>query len=935
MNRSRGGPGVPSASCKPSPMKTFPADIQFCFPWRPYQQRVLTELADHLSDDRLHVIAPPGSGKTVLGLEAVRRLNRPTLILAPTLAIRDQWVDRFVALFLPPPHERPDWISTDLSRPAWMTVGTYQGLFSLYSGEPEEAPPEIEAESDSESAPGLEDDGNEDEDAPPSSAKAGGTVPEAFLPLKRMEVRTIVVDEAHHLKNAWWRSLTALIDSLDHPTVAALTATPPYDVSFAEWERYKALCGPVDSEISVPELLLEKNLCPHQDYVYLSSPTETERRPIQAFREAVDAFVKDLVLDFDFIDGVESHPWMAFPEEHLEEIFSETEAFSSMLVFLHHVDRWISSEALQTLGVERKAIPEITLEWLEILLTHAIYRDKGHFEPVSKRMKEIRRNLSRMGAVERRKVALRSTRKIQKSLTSSVGKLESIVEVVRVESESLKNELRMVVLTDFIYAGDMPDYIDDLKPVNRIGVVPVFERLRREHLWEIRPGILCGSLVVIPEEAVSDFQMIAAEIGVDLDRLRFEPLSHDPGFQIVHTLGTAGEQKVRMMTELFRLGGVNLLVGTKSLLGEGWDAPFLNSLILATWVGSWVLSNQMRGRAIRTEAGNPEKTANIWHLVCVAPGLEDVGGDLANLNRRFNAFVGVCPDGDRIENGLDRLGLPSSLAEDAALRASNAEMIRRARDRAGLRRAWETALKRGAIGVQMIEEVKAPPASVPGRIIVRNGAGLLVKQAIALVLLGLTFSAIAFGFGDPVLSAIAVLLFGGACLFFLPRTIRMVGWWARFGADAASLRQIGKGVLKTLIHIGHIRSNSEAMEVCARKDRDGGVACRLEGGSAFEKSLFLDALQEVIEPVENPRYLICLRKKRSGRDVKEYYPVPWAIARKKDFALYFQKMWRKHLCPAELIYTRTVSGRKELLKARLQSLRGGMQPASDRTRIWK
>jgi superfamily II DNA or RNA helicase len=909
-------------------MYRFSDDIRFCYSWRPYQQRVLNELEEHLEDDRLHVIAPPGSGKTVLGLEVVRRLDRPTLILAPTLAIRDQWIDRFVELFLPETVHRPDWISTDLKRPGFMTVGTYQGLYSLHSGEPEP----MESNGESEAT-----DDEEPEDAvSPRPVKSGSSAPDSLAHFRASGVQTIVVDEAHHLKNAWWKSLTALHGTLNDPTLVALTATPPFDVSFAEWERYKSLCGPVDSEITVPELLLEQNLCPHQDYVFFSSPTELEHRPIQEFREAVDTFLEEIALDFDFIDGVESHPWMISPEEHLEAIFTDTACFSSMLVFLNHVDRWISSEALDTLGVDRKQIPPMTLQWMEILLTYALFKDPDSFAPVSSRMKEIRRQLSRIGAVERRKVVLQSTQKIQKNLTASLSKLESIVEVVRVESESLKDAMRMVVLTDFIYAGDMPSFIDDMAPLKRIGVVPVFERIRREHLWEIRPGILCGSLTVIPESAVSDLQMIAVEFGVALDRLRFDPLGHDPGFLIVRPVGTAGDQMVRMMTELFRLGGVNLLVGTKSLLGEGWDAPFINSLILATWVGSWVLSNQMRGRAIRIESGNPDKTANIWHLVCTVPGMAETESDLALLNRRLRAFVGVSSTGDRIESGADRLDLPTPPLKNAVITDSNAEMIRRATDRDGLRAAWEAALKGGAGEARMVEEVKAPSeaAAAPGQIMVRNGTILLVKQLIGLLLLVSAVTAFMIGFGRLVLSGAAAVLFGGFCLWLLPATIRTASAWLRFGADAAGLGRIGQAVLETLVHLGHIRQTSDSTQVCVHKEPDGGVACRLRGGSTFEKSLFLDAFQEVIEPVENPRYLIRLYRKRVGKRIEDYFTVPQLIARKKASALFFQNRWRKHLCPADLVYTRTVEGRRELVRARLQTIQG-LRWKSDRMQIWK
>src|SRR5512138_1791219 len=98
-------------------MDTFPSDVRFRKPWRSYQQRVLDELTDHLDDNHLHIIAAPGSGKTVLGLEVLRRLNQPALILAPTVAIRDQWVDRFVNLFLDHGHEAPAWISRDIRAP--------------------------------------------------------------------------------------------------------------------------------------------------------------------------------------------------------------------------------------------------------------------------------------------------------------------------------------------------------------------------------------------------------------------------------------------------------------------------------------------------------------------------------------------------------------------------------------------------------------------------------------------------------------------------------------------------------------------------------------------------------------------------------------------------------------------------------------------------
>ncbi len=102
-------------------------DMQFRGRWRDYQARVLAEMDAHMGDGRLHVVAAPGAGKTILGLEIVRRFGRPALVFAPTIAIREQWAERLCPLFLDTP---PDAcaISRDLSNLRSLTLTTYQAL---------------------------------------------------------------------------------------------------------------------------------------------------------------------------------------------------------------------------------------------------------------------------------------------------------------------------------------------------------------------------------------------------------------------------------------------------------------------------------------------------------------------------------------------------------------------------------------------------------------------------------------------------------------------------------------------------------------------------------------------------------------------------------------------------------------------------------------
>ena len=55
--------------------------LEFHGTWRSYQARVLQNVSRYLSDDKIHIVAAPGSGKTTLGIELIKRLNANTLIL--------------------------------------------------------------------------------------------------------------------------------------------------------------------------------------------------------------------------------------------------------------------------------------------------------------------------------------------------------------------------------------------------------------------------------------------------------------------------------------------------------------------------------------------------------------------------------------------------------------------------------------------------------------------------------------------------------------------------------------------------------------------------------------------------------------------------------------------------------------------------------------
>ena len=100
--------------------------LSFGGEWRRYQSLALEAFERDVvrGDWRTHIVAPPGSGKTLLGVEMVRRLGRRALVLVPNTAVQGQWL-RAVAAFT----DVPGVAAADTSAP--IAVLTYQALCQL------------------------------------------------------------------------------------------------------------------------------------------------------------------------------------------------------------------------------------------------------------------------------------------------------------------------------------------------------------------------------------------------------------------------------------------------------------------------------------------------------------------------------------------------------------------------------------------------------------------------------------------------------------------------------------------------------------------------------------------------------------------------------------------------------------------------------------
>ncbi len=864
--------------------------LKFKGTWRNYQARVLANAQKYIRDGRIHIVAAPGSGKTTLGIELIARSKEPALVLVPSIAIREQWAQRIEEGFLCEGLQAGDYISQDLKNPKCITIATYQSLHSAmnrYRGMLQE-----EAEAS-------------DEQRTEEVDYSGFDI---IAEIKASGIGLFCLDECHHLRSEWWKALEELKAAAGNLKVIALTATPPYDSTPALWKRYMDMCGEIDEEIEVPELVKEGSLCPHQDFVYFNYPTEEETQEIEKFRSRSKKMQQKLLWeDKEFLAALQTHGGLngSLSEEQLLE---SPDGLMALLVFLQARNIPFPTRLQQLLGTKR--LPSMSEKWMERLLQDFLYDNPEAYSVAKEYREQLIGTLKSEGLIEKRKVTFCASDAVEKLLTNSKGKCRSIQAIAEREYAAGGKELRMLILTDYI-RKEYEKAVGVLESdVLALGVLPFFEQLRRiaaakNAQEQFRLGVLCGTMVIIPAEAKEALLAAAGEKA----GIVFSGVGNLPENDYVKVTASGDSHFLTAaVTEIFSQGHMQILIGTKSLLGEGWDSPCINSLILASFVGSFMLSNQMRGRAIRVWNQNPEKTSNIWHLVCFDPERdeENKSEDYELLERRMEHFVGLHYTQDVIESGMERLSIIRPPFHKKNVDLMNRQMLELSEQRDTLRQRWENALVKSR-RMELAEETEVPEIQV-SKVVLENSlrglaaaaAGMVVFGIAAILcsgkILGAVFGALAFG----------MLVMG---VTKLPKIL-----WLRTAEKR--LKAYGNGIREALLRRQLLESKNS--RVMTEAESPGCQSIYLEGGSARDKTLFAQCTAEFFGPVEQQRYLLTAKKKQKGSG--SCYCVPECFAKRKEDAESFYQCMKPVMGEYRLVYTRNESGRQVLLKERMRSL---------------
>lgn len=882
--------------------------LSFKGQWRQYQQRVLDKAESFMDDGKIHLVAAPGSGKTTLGIEFIQRFGNPTLILVPTVTIRQQWIDRIKQAFLSDDNLVEQLISQDLKRPKMITVATYQALHSAMN--------QVVGDSL------IED--TDDESQQEHFDFQGFDIRKTF---GDQDLGTLCLDECHHLRNEWWKSLEIFRKSFPKIKMISLTATPPYEGEPALWERYISMCGEIDEEITVPELVKEGTLCPHQDYVYFAFPTKEERTQLDQFEKQKLNFLTKLSTDINFSNTIQSSPALS-DQISDDDLLANPKYLSAILIFLRSKNLPFPQRFQGLLAT--KALPTFTLEWFETLLNGVIFQVPNWFGFTEEAFNQLKSDLKANGLIERNQVKLIRNKKQDVLLNQSLGKLNAVRDIFKAEYQSLGNNLRQLVLTDFIRKDFQVHLGDKNAQFTQLGVLSYFESIRSEMIeqsWTVPIAVLTGSLVIIPTSAKEHLERLIPNSRLSYDIIG--QLSQEDYLKV--SVSGSHHDLVTALTQLFQEGYIQVIIGTKSLLGEGWDAPCVNSLILASFVGSFMLSNQMRGRAIRVWPDNPDKTSNIWHLVSInlSPRkwfefqndeenydetlelqLYGLSPDLDLLDRRMTQFLGLHYSELTIESGIDRLDLNQITFSQKGLEKLNQNAITLSQKRQELKDRWQQALPLNE-EMEVANEVEVDKQFLPLAYLNDWMKALLISQALAV-----TYFIIDLGryliVGKP---------FNQSLPIFLLALLVLAIFWGRYFIYKSPYKRLeifGKAIHQALLDSGQIETEESAPRVVKDSKQAIYNAIYLKGASMREKEIFAQALTEFFAPIENQRYI--LKSCHKVKDQTEFFAVPSMFEKRKADAESFLQHIQKSVGKYNLIYTRSVQGRPILLEARIKAL---------------
>lgn len=886
---------------------------------RPYQRTALEEVDARWADGhrRTWIVLPPGSGKTLVGLEAARRLGRRIVVLVPNTAIQGQWIAHWESF------DRPEGCTAGSSRSLedGVNVLTYQSL-AVFD-------PDAETDEEGRGTSSVRDRLHANGRALVDALHDAGPL-------------TVLLDECHHLLQVWGRLLDEILAELPDAHVIGLTGTPADSLTAAEKDLVDSLFGEPVTGASIPALVRDGYLAPFAELAYVTEPTVTEREYLAEqgtrFTQLCTELLTPGFADTDFLPWVDARFVDRATADGAQVSWARLAAreptLTDAVLRLHHAGLCALPEGARLLEQHRH--PPTAEDWTALIGDYARHCLTGS-ERDRKARERLRAALPSVGHHLTRHGVRAGTSPVDRVLARSDAKSHATVEIIAAEKDAVGPRLRALVLCDHERASARPPaslrgiLADDAGSAwLQLAVLAADPRTRG-----LDPVLVTGRTVAMAPLTGATFLEFARDA---LPHITLTAREVD-GLHVIEGSWTS-RTWVGVVTRFLESGGCQVLVGTRALLGEGWDARGVNTVIDLTTATTPTAVVQSRGRALRLDPSWPEKTAHTWTVVCVSREHPRGGADWDRFVRKHQGYLGVSDDGE-VMSGVAHVDPAFSPYEPPDTPEEvNRRMLDRARDRERTRARWrigepyeDTLLPTLRVRSPRTPAVRGedvpvpePPTVLPAPAGAVGGehGGTSVLVVVAAVFAALSTVA---AFLVPWL-----LVAGAVCALVavlahrthrLRRTVELLGR----AAEPVAPSRYACAVADALRAAGHSPTGAEGVRV--HVDTDGVYRFTLAGAGPDVAGRFTTALDEVLGPLGgSPRYMVPryvlpvpadeaearahARAHIAGRPLPNtavYHAVPALLGRNREGAKAFEAGWNRWVCEAKVVSLRTEHGR--------------------------
>ena len=925
----------PTPPLPPGDLAELFSTVAYERPFRRYQGLALDafETARAAGRRQAYIVMPPGSGKTVLGLEIARRLGNRTVCLGPNTAIQSQWVEQWRSF-------RPAAVSAGLdpSLDAHLTALTYQAICDIdpHSPDLEQEVAELQAG----------DSGDRYVSANLRRqlrlvAAQGGEREELLAMLhpngRRLVERiagggqwTLILDECHHLLEMWGYLLRAVVHELgDRVFLVGLTATPPSELDFKQAALYQELFGRADFEVATPAVVKEGNLAPYQELAYLTTPLGQEADYIESertrFEELVTALLDPSLGTVSFLDWFRARFVERRTRAGVEVGWDELEAAQPRLA--QAALRYCFGSSLAPPAGARlregDREPPTADDWVYLIDDYCVGHLRGSENPADLAAWEmIRSALPSLGYALGYHGIRSYLSPVDRVLLLSGAKAVAAAEILAAEERALGSRLRAVVLCDFESAGgESPAGLAGVLDPQAGSAALVLRRFLAD------PGARVLNPILLTGRSVACSRATAVELASWLER-SFDLVPEGEG-EVVELKAELGRweprEYVAAVTRYFEEGHSRCLVGTRGLLGEGWDAASVNVLVDLTGVTTTTSVHQLRGRSLRLDPQLPRKVADNWDVICIAPDHPMGLGDYSRFVRKHRNYFGLTGTGE-IESGVSHVDAtlsPFGPPPQEQVDGLNARLLAQPERREEVYIRWGIGAPYQNLPTQTLRVRFGRSPGLARRPLHSTASGVEAAPSIMSRLLGTLLAGsgaygLGLALGQDFLGPAVGLVLIGAGLAWTAGSIR--GYLRRVG-PAATLESLAAAVAEALATAGLVDPSVSAASVRVTAQPDGYYRCYLAGASLDDSTQFAAALDELLAPLGQPRYIVPRYIQREPRStlgalaflVREaesprwggavvYHAVPSALAVNRDRAATFGRAWNRHVSAGEPLF---------------------------------